>query len=157
MRPLPEREMLRRTLEFHREVLVSKVKGVDLEGLAFTPVRSGTSLGGLIRHLTAVEQYWFQAIFSGDVVPRALMNPWEQGDGLPADQLIATFAETCARSREVERSAESLDQLAVRPVHWARDTHPSLRWILNHVVGEEARHNGHADLIRELVDGSVGV
>ncbi len=157
MRPLPERELLRRTLDFHREVLVSKVEGVDAAGLVFTPVSSGISLGGLIRHLTTVEQYWFQHIFSGEVVPGPRPDPWKHDDGLSGDQLITTFIRECERSRAVEQTAASLDELAALPVSWARGTHPSLRWIVNHVIGEEARHNGHADLLRELVDGSVGV
>jgi uncharacterized damage-inducible protein DinB len=157
MRPLPEREMLRRTLDFHREVLVSKVEGVNAAGLAFTPVSSGTSLGGLIRHVTTVEQYWFQTIFSGDDVPRPQTNPRSRGGDLVGDQLIAAFKEVCQHNRAIERAARSLDQLAARPVTWAKNTQPSLRWIVNHLMGEEARHNGHADLLRELVDGSVGV
>jgi uncharacterized damage-inducible protein DinB len=157
MRPLPERELLRRTLDFHREVLVSKVEGVDAAGLTFTPVSSGTSLGGLIRHLTTVEQYWFRHIFSGEVVPGPRADPWVHDEDLSGDRLIAAFNAECERSRDVERAAQSLDQLAALPVTWAANTQPSLRWIINHVIGEEARHNGHADLLRELVDGSVGV
>ncbi len=157
MRPLPERELLRRTLDFHRSVLVSKVEGVEAAGLLFTPVSSGISLGGLIRHLTTVEQYWFQHIFSGEVVPGPRPDPWKHDDGSSGDQLISAFNDECERSRAAEQAAHSLDQLADRPVSWARDTRPSLRWIANHVIGEEARHNGHADLLRELVDGSVGV
>jgi Protein of unknown function (DUF664) len=157
MRPLPERETLRRQLEFHRTVLVSKIDGVDAEGLAFTPVPSGTSLGGLIRHLTSVEEYWFQTIFAGTVVPRPQSDPWGPGEGLSGDLLINAFQLACQLSRDIEISAQSLDQLAARPVRWAKNTRPSLRWIVNHVISEEARHNGHADLLRELVDGSVGV
>ncbi|MBF6557932.1 MAG: DUF664 domain-containing protein [Acidimicrobiales bacterium] len=59
--------------------------------------------------------------------------------------------------RVVECTATSLDQLAVGPVAWANNAHPSLRWIMNHMIEEGARHNGHADLLREMVDGSMGM
>jgi uncharacterized damage-inducible protein DinB len=157
MRPLDERETLRRWLDFHRDTLVSKIEGVDSEGLAFTPVGTGTSLGGLVRHLTAVEQYWFPVIFSGEIAAGPRADPWKQDDGPSGDQLIVIFNEACERSRKIEREARSLDQLAAGPVTWAASTYPSLRWIMHHMIGEEARHSGHADLLRELVDGSVGL
>jgi uncharacterized damage-inducible protein DinB len=157
MKPLDERESLRRCLDFQRGTLVYKVEGVDADGLAFTPVGTGTSLGGLIRHMVEVEEYWFQAVFRGGILPHRADDPWRADDGLSSDQLIAIFQEACESSREIERAATSLDQLAVGPVTWAKNTHPTLRWIMNHMIEEEARHNGHADLLREMVDGSVGI
>jgi uncharacterized damage-inducible protein DinB len=157
MRPLDERMMLRRWLDFHRVTLVSKVQGVESEGLAFTPVGTGTSLGGLIRHVTVVEEYWFGVIFSGKPAPRPQTDPWEHDGGLSGDELIVIFNQACERNRLIEQEAGSLDQLAAGPVSWAAGSYPSLRWIMNHMIGEEARHNGHADLLREMVDGSVGL
>jgi uncharacterized damage-inducible protein DinB len=157
MKPLDERESLRRWLEFQRGTLVSKVEGVDADGLAFTPVGSGTSLGGLIRHMVEVEEYWFQVTVRGRTVPHRWSDPWQRDPDVSGDQLIAIFQEVCESSREVERTASSLDQLAVGPVSWAKNAHPSLRWIMNHMIAEGARHNGHADLLREMVDGSVGL
>jgi uncharacterized damage-inducible protein DinB len=157
MKPLDERESLRRWLDFQRETLVGKVEGIDAEGLSFTPVGSGTSLGGLVRHMVVVEEYWFQSIFSGGMVSRRWSDPWKPDDVLSGDQLIAVLQEVCESSRIIEATATSLDQLAVGPVTWGKNQRPSLRWIMNHLIGEEARHNGHADFLRELVDGSVGL
>jgi hypothetical protein len=154
--PLEEREALRRWLDFHRSTLVSKVEGVDADGLAFSPVGSGTSLGGLIRHVWGTEAYWFQIVFQGETVPPLWDDPWEPENGLSGDQLIAIFEDRCNTSREIEFAAASLAQLAVGSVKWADGARPSLRWVMNHMIEEEARHNGHADLLREMVDGSVG-
>jgi uncharacterized damage-inducible protein DinB len=155
MNPLDERQSLRRWLDYHRDTLIYKVQGVDADGLAFSPVGSGTSLGGLIRHMYGVEAYWFQDIFIGETAPDHWDDPWKRDD-LSGDRFIAIFQDVCTANRKIELEAVSLDQLAVAPVTWADGAHPSLRWILNHMIEEEARHNGHADLLREMVDGSVG-
>jgi uncharacterized damage-inducible protein DinB len=155
MAPLDERESLRRWLDYHRDTLIYKVRGIDAEGLAFSPVGSGTSLGGLIRHMYGVEAYWFQDVFKGEIAPDHWDDPWKRNDS-SGDQLIAIFEDVCAASRKIEFAATSLDQLAVGSVTWADGAHPSLRWVMNHLIEEEARHNGHADLLREMVDGSAG-
>jgi len=156
MQPLDERDSLRRWLGYHRDTLIYKVRGVDAEGLAFSPVGSGTSLGGLIRHMYGVEAYWFQDLFRGEIAPDRWDDPWGRNDDFPADALIAIFEEVCNVNRTIELEASSLDQIAIGPVTWADGAHPTLRWIMNHMIEEAARHNGHADLLRELVDGSVG-
>lgn len=102
-----------------------------------------------------VEAYWFQDIFTGEIVPDRWDDPWERDDNLSGDQLIAISEEACADSRRIELDVTSLDQIAVGPVIWANGAHPT-SWVMNHVIEEEARHNGHADLLREMVDGSVG-
>jgi uncharacterized damage-inducible protein DinB len=157
MKPLDERESLRRWLDFQRGTLVHKVEGLDADGLAFTPVGSGTSLGGLVRHMVKVEDYWFQVTLRGGAVPHRWNDPWQRDDEVSGDELIAIYQEVCESSRVVECTATSLDQLAVGSVAWANNAHPSLRWIMNHMIEEGARHNGHADLLREMVDGSVGM
>ena len=156
MQPLEERESLRRWLDYHRDTLIYKVQGVDADGLAFSPVDSGTSLGGLIRHMYGVEAYWFQDIFTGRNAADHWNDPWERNNDFSGDQLIAIFEEACAVNREIELQAGSLDERAVGSVSWADGAHPTLRWVMNHVIEEEARHNGHADLLREMIDGSVG-
>ena len=156
MEPLAERESLRRWLDYHRDTLIYKVMGVDAQGLAFSPVGSGTSLGGLIRHMYEVEAYWFQHIFSGRSATDHWDDPWKRNEDFSGDQLIAIFEDACAASRQIELDAASLDQRAVGSVTWADGAQPNLRWVMNHVIEEEARHNGHADLLREMVDGSVG-
>ena len=156
MEPLDERDSLRHWLDYHRDVLIYKVQGVDVEGLAFSPVGSTTSLGGLVRHMYDVGAYWFQVILNGEASRAFWEDPWAPNDEFTGDELIAIFEEVCLRSRQIELEFASLDQLAKAGVRWAGDAHPSLRWVMNHLVEEEARHNGHADLIREMVDGSVG-
>jgi uncharacterized damage-inducible protein DinB len=156
MEPLDERESLRRWLDYHRDTLIYKVQGVDADGLAFSPVGSGTSLGGLIRHMYGVEAYWFQDVLKGEIAPDRWDDAWERNGDFSGDELIAIFEEACEASRKIEHEAASLDQLAVGSVTWAEGARPSLRWVMNHVIEEEARHNGHADLLREMVDGSVG-
>jgi hypothetical protein len=153
MDPLDERESLRRWLDYHRDTLIYKVQGINAEGLAFSPVDSGTSLGGLIRHMYGVEAYWFQDIFRGEIAPDHWDDSWQRNDDFSGDQLIAIFEDVCAANRKIELEAATLDQLAVGS---ADGDHPSLRWIMNHMIEEAARHNGHADLLREMVDGSVG-
>lgn len=156
MEPLEERESLRRWLDYHRDILIHKVQGIDSESLAFSPVGSGTSLGGLIRHMYDVEAYWFRVVFKGESAPDHWDDCWERNDDFSGDQLIAIFEEVCAANRVIELEAISLDQLAFGSVTWADDAHPSLRWVMNHLIEEEARHNGHADLLREMLDDSVG-
>ena len=157
MKPLDERESLRGWLDYHRATLIDKIQGVGAEGLAFSPVDSGTSLGGLIRHMCEVEAYWFQEVFKGDIAPDRWDEPWKRNDDVSGDQLIPIFEEVCLSNRAIELEVSSLDQPAVGSVIWANGAHPSLRWIMNHVIEEEARHNGHADLLREMVDGTVGL
>jgi len=82
--------------------------------------------------------------------------PWLRNDDFSGEELIAIFEGACAASRELELEAASLDQLALGSVTWADGAQPSLRWVMTHVIEEEAGHNGHADLLREIVDGSVG-
>ena len=117
MEPLDEREPLRRWLDFHRDTLIYKVRGIDAEGLAFSPVGSGTSLGGLIRHMYRVEAYYFQDVFKGEIATVHWDDAWERNDGLSGDRLIAIFEDACAASRDIEMRAVSLDQLAVGSVN----------------------------------------
>lgn len=151
----PERETLLAFLDFYRSVMIRKVEGVDHEGLRMSPVPSGTCLGGLIKHLGYVERHWFQSTWAGRDVP----FPWSQEDpdadfrveaADTAESLIAFYREECAASREVV-AASALDDTVE-----GRRGELSLRWIVVHMIEETARHGGHADLLRELVDGTVG-
>ncbi len=103
-----------------------------------------------------VEAYWFQVIFHGTEATDHWDDPCQPNDRFSGEQLIAIFQDACAASRKIERQTTSLDQLAVGSVRWADSARPSLRWVMTHVIEEEARRNGHADLLREIVDGSVG-
>jgi uncharacterized damage-inducible protein DinB len=157
-----EREMLTGWLEHHRGILIWKCEGLTAEQLRRRAVPPSTlSLLGLVRHMSDVERGWFQAVFLGEDVPDlydrsadedADFNDVDQAD--PAEA-FAAFERECAVSREVVAQAPSLDDLSKVPSE--RTGQPfSLRWIVSHMVEEYARHNGHADLLRESIDGNTG-
>ena len=153
-------------LEFQRATFAWKVGGLDAEGLNRTVAASTMTLGGLIKHLSLVEVSWF----AEDLFQRPMGEPWDSVDwkadrdwewhSAPDDtpeELLALWKESVERARALTDEAMAdggLDRLAVRPSqHGER---PSLRWILVHMIEEYARHNGHADLIRESIDGQTG-
>ena len=153
---LPEREMLEDWLEFHRETLLLKCHGLGDSDRKLRPVASSLlSLHGLLRHMSEVERGWFQRGIGGLKSPRLYCEDDENADFFPLDTArweedVKTWKEQCARSRELS-SAHSLDELRPRG-----DRTLTLRWVYCHMIEEYARHNGHADLIREMVDGSTG-
>jgi uncharacterized damage-inducible protein DinB len=150
-------------LEYQRATLAWKCAGLDAAGLAATVGVSQITLGGLLKHLAYVEDDWFTWTLHGRDRP-ALWNEvdwkvdpdweWHTGAKDSAEQLHLLWQEAVARSRSsiAEAMADGgLDGLAKR--RWPDGRAPSLRWILCHLIEEYARHNGHADLIRESVDG----
>jgi uncharacterized damage-inducible protein DinB len=153
-----ERTMLEAWLEFHRTTLLLKCEGLDRAALVARPVpTSKLSLHGLVRHMADVERNWFARTLlrAPDIPPLFYNRPDEDSDFFPLDSAVwehdlATWQEECARSREAA-ARFGLDDTGLR-----RGNEVSLRWIYTHMVEEYARHNGHADLIREMVDGSVG-
>jgi uncharacterized damage-inducible protein DinB len=156
---LGERDMLEGWLEFHRATLLLKTEGLDDAARKARPVAtSNLSLHGLVRHMAEVERGWFRKVLEQD--PAATYRWATEGveddselvplDDANFDDDLAAWQEDCTHSRRVA-AAHSLDDAGVR------DGHPcTLRWIYAHMVEEYARHNGHADLIREMVDGAVG-
>ncbi|HZB71985.1 MAG TPA: DinB family protein [Acidimicrobiales bacterium] len=144
-----ERETLRAALQYVRESFVRKLGGIDDEAARWAPVGSGTSLLWLTRHLAYAESVWVLGRFAGradDVPP----NGVPEGDTLTA--AVEAYRATWRAVDEVVASA-SLDD----GCRADRQQPPvNLRWILVHLVEEIARHAGHADLIRELRDGSTG-
>jgi uncharacterized damage-inducible protein DinB len=158
MSGLDEREMLRAWLEYHRETLLWKCDGLSAEQLAERSVPPSTmSLLGLVRHMTEVERNWFLRVFAGETAPPLYYSDddpdgdFDSIDPSKFDDEMAMFHETIERSREIEETAKSLDETGLR-----RGEPCSLRWILIHMVEEYARHNGHADLLRERIDGVTG-
>ena len=153
-------------LDFHRATLVDKVSGLSTEQLATRAVPSSAiTLGGMLKHLALVEDDWFQVKFLG----RPEVEPWASApfdadpdwdwhsavDDTPED-LLRLYVSACARSRAVV--VEVGGDLDTRSVEADPQTGGrfSLRWIMLHMIEETARHNGHVDLIREAIDGSVG-
>jgi hypothetical protein len=154
-----ERTTLAGFLDYHRDTLVLKCEGLTDEQLRLRAVPpSGMSLLGLVRHLTEVERSWFgRRIAGGDPAPLYYSepdNPDGDFDDLDSPDVATVFAvwrTACAESREIVASV-SLDSTAKR-----RDgIDVTVRWILLHMLEEYARHNGHADFLRERIDGATG-
>jgi hypothetical protein len=161
--PIPttgdERALLTTLLDWHRATFEAKCAGVPPDRLAERAVPpSDLSLHGLARHLAGVERWWFRIQLAGDDVPMLFYTDDEPDldfvftDADPQVDLAAWRAE-CERSRSVV-AARDLDDTGTR----RRDGAPiSVRFVLAHMIAEYARHNGHADLLRERIDGRTGV
>jgi uncharacterized damage-inducible protein DinB len=156
---LPEREMLEEWLEFHRITLLMKCEGLTDEQRKrrWIPT-SNLSLHGLIRHMAEVERGWFVRVLLGQRdVGHYFADPnVEDSTFVPLDDAVfeddlEVWREACNASR-TSASHHQLDD-AGRTRDGERCT---LRWIYVHMIEEYARHNGHADLLRELADGTVG-
>jgi uncharacterized damage-inducible protein DinB len=151
----PEKEMLAAFLDYHRATLLWKVDGLSDADLRRPMTPSGLTLLGLVKHLAYVERWWFQAVFTGaDVAfPWTEADPdadWRVEPGDTTAAVLILYRTEVARSREIAAGA-GLDDRARRP---GKD--PTLRWIMLHMIEETARHNGHADLMREAIDGATG-
>jgi uncharacterized damage-inducible protein DinB len=157
-----ELELLEQYLDVQREALLAKTEGLDHEQMAQSHPPSTLTLGGLLYHLSLAEEDWMEIHFSG----QPDRDPFVDADWvadpdwqfrapveLRPEQLRQRYREACSRSRAVVREATSLEQSSRKPVH---GEHFTLRWVLLHLIEETARHAGHADLLREAIDGSVG-
>lgn len=153
-------------LDYQRATLEWKCAGLDGAGLTHTVAASTLTLGGLLKHMAYVESDWFWRVLHDrgqqapwDTIDWKLNPDWEfhsAADDTP-DELRTFWASTVAQSRELVAealAAGGLEQLAKKA--WPDGQAPSLRWILVHMIEEYARHNGHADLIRESLDGETG-
>jgi len=154
-----ERSQLESWLTFYRETLLVKCDGLDLEQLSRRPFpTSKLSLLGLVRHMTFVEQVWFERIFAGVDMPRyyksepASDDDFDELDSAGLDEVLANYDAAIATSKALAQGHE-LDELTAKP--W-RGREVDLRWIYLHMIEEYARHCGHADLLRELIDGATG-
>ncbi|MFJ3978027.1 DinB family protein [Streptomyces sp. NPDC090021] len=156
-----EREMLDGWLDYHRATLMWKCEGLRDEELRRMPLApSGLSLLGLVRHMTEVERYWFREIMLGEDLPELYVTDGDR-DGDFHFTEAATWAETEQEWRtEVElarraAAGRSLDLRSDAASHRRGEVF-SLRWVYTHMIEEYARHNGHADLLREHIDGATG-
>ncbi len=151
-----EREVLEAFLDLYRDVLKRKLGGLSDEQIRQRHVPSQTTLGGLIKHLTAVEREWFQVILGGrtqeELGDAPLGDGWTLSTGESAGDLIARYERACAASRR-EASGLALEDSVPHP----RMGLVSLRWIYVHMIEESARHVGHADILREQTDGATGL
>jgi len=153
-----EREMLTSWLDYHRATLAMKCAGLRPDQLRLAAVPpSDLSLLGLVRHLADVERSWFRRTMAGeDAAPIYYTDQEPDGefvvdDAEPAEAFVR-WRQECEHSRRITAAISSLDTAGRQ----RRGYHVSLRWVLVHMIEEYARHNGHADLIRERLDGATG-
>jgi uncharacterized damage-inducible protein DinB len=159
-----ERSTLEQFLDYQRATMLAKAEGLDEEQLRRRLPTSELTLAGLLKHLALVEDNWFLVRFQGQ--PESELEPWgsapwdEDRDWEfhtaledSADDLRALYRDACDRSRAVQAGA-GLASLSAG--HDRDGLQWNLRWILVHLIEETARHNGHADLLREAIDGTIG-
>ncbi|MBM7786328.1 DinB family protein [Tenggerimyces flavus] len=153
-----ERESLTQQLDLHRATLLRKLDGLDDEQLRRRPMpTSGLNLLGLVKHLAETEHGWFVRIYGGLPEPDLFPTDGEPdadfriGPDEKVDELVGQYLRTCERARALV-AAGGLDDVATTP----SGARANLRAILVHLIQETARHNGHADFIREAIDGTTG-
>jgi uncharacterized damage-inducible protein DinB len=165
-RPIPplnadERTTLESWLEFHRTTLAMKCEGLDDEQAAVAAVEpSGLTLTGLVQHMAEVERNWFRRVLAGQQAP-PIYDPQadprgpDGGFDLTADSTLDGALSTWRT--EVAQAREQCAGRALTDTGIFMGQDVSLRWIYVHLIEEYARHNGHADLLRERIDGTTGV
>jgi uncharacterized damage-inducible protein DinB len=155
----PERDMLRAFLDYQRATLAMKCDGLtDDELRAPSSPPSTLSLLALVRHMAEVERAWFRRVFDDNDAPMVWSDEVDfqaafQTTASSAEQAFAAWESEVEHSRHIEKAAESLDVAGYQP-RWEEEV--SLRMVMIHVLLEYGRHNGHADLLREAIDGTVG-
>lgn len=145
-------------LDFYRETFELKCADVPADRMSEQSSPPSTmTLHGLARHLSGVERWWFAINFAGMDLPLLYYSDedpeqdFEVTGGDP-ETALEVWREECDRSRRIVQTAASLDQVGARE----RNGSFSLRWVILRMIGEYARHNGHADYLREAIDGRVG-
>ena len=155
-----ERSTLLAMLGYVRATALAKCEGLseDLARHAPLPTSPLTTIGGFVNHLGWVEHSWFEHIFGGgpDRGPWTDEEPDREmtlGTELPLAQVLSDYAERCRRSDEIIAAADLDDRIKL-PIRSGE--HPTLRWVVLHMIEETSRHNGHLDLLREMADGVTG-
>ena len=152
----PEHQALASWVDFFRAELLARLEGLTPEQAAQRVLPSLTTLQGLVRHLTKVEHVWFVQVLAGRDDPAPFGWPevrdgdflLDGSDGLAAD--VANYLAACERSREIYAGV-SLDEVRSHRKFGDVDA----RWVMLHMIEEYAQHNGHADIIRECIDGTT--
>ena len=154
-----ERDQLESWLAFYRATLLTKCAGLSIDQLKMRPIPSSSlTLLGLVRHMTFVEQVWFDMRFAANDVNEYYKRAEDRDadfndlEGASLDEVVDNYHRACERSDGLARG-HGLDEMAVR-ITEGREV--DLRWIYIHMIEEYARHLGHADLMRELIDGETG-
>jgi uncharacterized damage-inducible protein DinB len=158
-----ELTLLSQFLDYHRATLVWKVSGLDRQQLGTRLEPSALTLAGLVKHMALVEDSWFGQVLLGrdEGEPWAGVDwdddpDWEFRTAVDddPDALLALYTDACERSRAAVAEVGDLDRLAAKRSRSGEQF--NLRWIMLHMIEETARHNGHADLLRESIDGATG-
>jgi hypothetical protein len=154
-----ERTMLTQYLDYYRATFEAKCSGLGQQQLSRASVPPSTlSLHGLVRHLAGCERWWFRQQFAGEQLPELFLtddDPDQDFGALDGDveEALQVWRDECAAARQVVDAATTLDDTGVRistgePI--------ALRWVMLRMITEYARHDGHADLLREAIDGATG-
>jgi uncharacterized damage-inducible protein DinB len=155
-------------LDYHRATLDWKCRGLSDEQLRMRLRPSSMTLGGLLKHLACVEDSWFTETVAGEPLPEPWASVdweadpewiWRTAASDSGEYLRALWTQGVNRSRAVVQAQLSRGEaVALSETHaaWGRQDPVSLRWVLVHMIEEYAQHNGHADLIRESIDGLTG-
>jgi uncharacterized damage-inducible protein DinB len=155
-----ERQMLETWLDFHRQTLLGKCSGLTAEQLKErAALPSKLSLLGLVRHMAEVERGWFRRRIAGEHAGYLYSSEddpdgeFDHVDSADAEQDIATYLAEIELARQAA-AGRDLDETFF---HSHRNAQMSVRWVYVHMIEEYARHNGHADLLRERIDGATGL
>ena len=156
-----ERTTLAGWLDFHRTTLAMKCEGLDDKQAADASVPpSGFTLTGLVQHMAEVERNWFRRVLAAEQAP-PIYDPQADPDGPDGGFGLAegaALSDALATWRaEVDRARDNCASRALTDTGRCMGQDVSLRWIYVHMIEEYARHNGHADLVRERIDGATGV
>ena len=143
-----ERELLLRWLAFLRGAVIRKADGLGDEDARWTPDGRLISLIGIVNHLTGVEWRWIDGGMLGHDTTKQ-DDEYEPGPDLTMEAALVAYRERAAATDAVVRSLS-----LAAPCEWGDDA--DLRWVLLHLINETARHAGHADATRELLDGTTG-
>jgi uncharacterized damage-inducible protein DinB len=139
-------------LDFARGCIIKKTEGLDDEQLRRVMVESGTSLLGLVQHMIDGERYWFGYHVAGhgeDDFDFSMDVP----ESRSVDDVLSEYRAAIAESNAILAGVTGFDQLMAIPTDEKRHT---VRWVVAHMTGETTRHAGHADILRELIDGTTG-
>ena len=144
-----EKAVLVGFLDYLRRAIAAKVEGVPEPRVRTAGVPSGTNLLGLVKHLTKVERFYFLGENVDDWEATLRPEPYETVDGI-----VGEYREAVRRANDIIEACTDLGNPA--PRSRARQSAPTMRWVLVHLIEETGRHAGHADILREQIDGAVG-